>query len=119
MDLDGANQINISATREKEASPRYFASGSLAYATEVRRQGFQIIRVPPDGTPPIALVTLPDPITSFAISRDGERLAIVAGRVTDRGRGKAEFAFTIQALAGGAPFGIPLMLNEQVVGPQF
>lgn len=119
MDLDGANQINISATREKEASPRYFASGSLAYAAEVRRQGFQIIRVPSDGTPPIALVTLPDPITSFAISPDGERLAIVAGRVTDRGRGKAEFAFTIQALAGGAPFGVPLMLNEQIVGPQF
>ena len=119
MDLDGGNQINLSATRERESAPRFFASGDLAYAAEVRRKGWQILRIPADGTPAIALVTTPDPITAFALSPDGQRLAIVAGRVTDPRRGRAEFAFTIQALAGGAPFGVPLMLNEQVVGPHF
>ena len=119
MDLDGGNQTNLSATREREAAPRFFASGDLAYAAESKRKSWQILRIPADGTPAIALVTTPDPITAFAISGDGQRLAIVAGRVTDPRRGKAVFAFTIQALAGGAPFGVPLMLNEQIVTPHF
>lgn len=119
MDVDGGNQTNLSATREREAAPRFLVSGDLAYAAEVRRNGFQIVRVPADGTPVITLATSLTPITSFAVSADGQRLAIVAGRVTDPRRGRAEFTFSIQSLAGGAPFQVPLLLNEQVVGLHF
>ncbi|MEO8294821.1 MAG: LpqB family beta-propeller domain-containing protein [Gemmatimonadota bacterium] len=119
MDINGADQVNISATREKEASPRYFPNGDLAFAQEVKRKGWQIVRVPADASPSSIIATGLNPITSFAVSRDGDRLAIVAGRVTDPRHGKAEFAFSIQALTGGAPWQIPLMLNEQVVRPEF
>ncbi|MEP7325752.1 MAG: LpqB family beta-propeller domain-containing protein, partial [Gemmatimonadota bacterium] len=119
MDIDGGNQTNLSATREREAAPRFLASGDLAYAAEVRRNGYQILRVPSDGTPAIVLATSPTAITSFAISAAGDRLAIVAGRVTDPRRGRAEFTFSIQSLAGGAVFQVPLMLNEQIVNPHF
>ena len=119
MDIDGGNQTNLSATREREAAPRFLPSGDLAYAAEVRRNGYQIVRVPADGTPVVTLATSASPITAFAISAEGDRLAIVAGRVTDPRRGRAEFSFSIQSLAGGAPFQVPLTLNEQVVGPHF
>lgn len=119
MDPDGANQINLSATRGKETSPRYLATGDLVYAAEVRRREYQVVRIPSDGSPPIVLATMPNPITSFGLSADGQRIAIVSGRVTDPRRGRAEFSFSIQSLAGGAPFQVPLMLNEQVVGPHF
>jgi Tol biopolymer transport system component len=119
MDVDGGNQTNLSATRERETAPRFLASGDLAYAAEVRHNGFQVVRVPADGTPAITLATSATPITAFAVSADGTRLAIVAGRVTDPRRGRAEFTFSIQSLSGGAPFQVPMLLNEQVVGPHF
>ena len=119
MDLDGSNQLNISSTREKEASPQYFANGDLAWAAEVKRNGWQLVRVPAGDTAKVVLASNPQPITAWAVSRDGERLAVVAGRITDRGRGRAEFTFTLIGLAGGAPFTIPLAVNEQVVKPNF
>jgi uncharacterized protein YjdB len=119
MDVDGGNQTNLSATRERETAPRFLASGDLAYAAEVRHNGFQVVRLPVDGTPAITLATSAAPITAFAVSADGTRLAIVAGRVTDPRRGRAEFTFSIQSLSGGAPFQVPMLLNEQVVTPHF
>jgi uncharacterized protein YjdB len=119
MDTDGANQVNLSGTREPETSPVYFPNGDLAYAAEVKHKGWQVIRIPADGSTAMVLATDLNPITSFGLSRDGERLAIVAGRVIDPRRGRAEFSFSIQALSGGAPFLVPLMANEQIVRPGF
>jgi uncharacterized protein YjdB len=119
MDMDGSNQVNLSNTREKEASPQYFSNGDLAYAAEMKRNGWQVVRVPAGDTSRVVLATDPNPITSLALSRDGEQLAVVAGRITDRGRGRAEFTFSLVTLSGGAPFTIPLAVNEQVVKPNF
>lgn len=119
MDLDGSNQTNLSHTREKEASPQYFVNGDLAWAAELKRNGWQVVRVPAGDTTKVVLASNPQPITTWALSRDGERLALVAGRITDRGRGRAEFTFSLVGLAGGAPFAIPLAVNEQVVKPSF
>lgn len=119
MDLDGANQVNLTGTREREASPRYFPNGDLSFAGEVRRKGWQVLRVPANGAPADTLVTDPNPIPYFALSRDGTRLAFVAGRVTDPRRGRAEFTFSLLSLSGGAAFPVPLMANEQVIRPGF
>jgi Tol biopolymer transport system component len=119
MELDGTNQVNLSSTREKEAFPQYFPNGDLAYAAETRRNGWQVLRAPAGDTARVVLASDPNPITSMALSRDGERLAIVAGRIADRGRGRAEFTFSMLPVSGGAPFVIPLVVNEQVVKPSF
>jgi hypothetical protein len=39
----------------------------------------------------------------------------VAGRITDRGRGRAEFVLNLYQLPGGTPVVIPSLPNEQVV----
>lgn len=119
MDLDGANQVNLTGTREREMSPRYFPNGDLSFATEMKRNAWQILRVPADGSPAVPLSADLNPIPYFAISRDGDRLAIVAGRVTDPRRGRAEFTFTLKSLGGGEPFLVPLMTNEQIIRPSF
>jgi uncharacterized protein YjdB len=119
MDLDGSNQANLSNTKEKESSPHFFPDGDLAWAREVRRSGWQIARMAgTDTTGADVLLVEQHPITSFGVSRDGQRLAVVAGRITDRGRGRAEFSFSLVSL-GGAPFMVPLVANEQVVKPSF
>lgn len=115
MELDGTNQVNLSHTREKEASPQYFPNGDLVYAAEQRRDGWQIVRVPAGDTTRVVLASDRNPVTALALSRDGERLAMVAGQISDRGRGQAEFTFSLRPVSGGAPFAIPLAVNEQVV----
>jgi dipeptidyl aminopeptidase/acylaminoacyl peptidase len=114
MDLDGSNQVNLSATREKEGSPQFFANGDLAYAAEQRRGGWQVVRTAPGDTARAVLATSEQAITSLALSPEGDLLAVVAGRITDRGRGRAEFVFSLVQLPGGTPLVIPTMANEQV-----
>jgi hypothetical protein len=115
MDADGGNQVNLSNTKEKESAPRFLADGSLIYGAETRRDGWQVVRVLPGNSGKTVLANSPQPITSIGLSATGERLAIVAGRITDRGRGKAEFTFSLLPLTGGTPFTVPMALNEQVV----
>ena len=115
MDMDGSNQVNLSNTREKEVSPQFFSNGDLAYAAETRRNGWQVVRVAAGDTAKVVLATSREPVTSIALSPDGERLVTVAGRITDRGRGRAEFVFLLYQLPGGTPLVIPTLPNEQVV----
>jgi Tol biopolymer transport system component len=115
MEMDGSNQVNLSQTREKEASPNFFSNGDLAYVAETRRNGWQVVRVAAGDTANVVLVTSQQPVTSIALSPDGERVVTVAGRIADRGRGRAEFVFLLYQLPGGTPLVIPTLPNEQVV----
>ena len=115
MDLDGGNQVNLSQTREKEVMPRFFSNGDLALAVESRRAGWQVVRITTADTSRVVLASSPQPITSLALNRDGDKLTVVAGRITDRGRGRAEFVVTLYQIPGGAPVVIPTLPNEQVV----
>lgn len=113
MSVDGLNQVNLSKSREKEASPQFFSNGDLAFAAEGRR-GWQVVRVAAGDTSRVVLATSPQPVTSIALSPDGSRLVMVTGRITDRGRGRAEFVLSLYQLPGGAPLVIPTLPNEQV-----
>ena len=115
MDLDGSNQANLTNTREKEASPQFSLDGTLVFAAETRRSGWQVVRVTEGDTARVVLATSPQPITSLTLSRDGSHLMVVAGRITDRGRGRAEFVLTLYQLPGGGPVIIPTLPNEQVL----
>jgi TolB protein len=115
MDLDGGNQVNVSQTKEKETSPQFFPNGDLSWAAETRRGGWQLVRQAQTDTSRVVLATDPGPVSSFAVSPDGQRLVMVAGRISDQGRGRAEFRFGLIPLNGGVPLVIPLLPNEQVV----
>lgn len=118
MGMDGSSQVNLSGSKEREASPQFFPDGDLAYAAEDRR-GYQVLRVSTTGAAPEVLSTSQNPITAIALSRDGRLLAIVSGRIIDTRRGRAQFSFSLEPTAGGTVVTIPLVLNEQVVGPSF
>ena len=60
------------------------------------------------------------PIASLAVSRDGRRIAYVAGRLADPAKPKSRFALFLQPLTGGgAPVAVPLRPGEQVLSPSF
>ena len=61
-----------------------------------------------------------DPIPAFAISREGDRLAYVVGRITDVAKGRVEFSLFLQSTAPNAP-AVPVPLNpgEQILSPSF
>lgn len=115
MDLDGGNQVNLSHTREKESSPRFFPNGDLAFAAEMRRNGWQVVRTASGDTARTVLATNPQPVTSIALSPDGAQLVLSAGRITDRGRGRAEFVVWLIERPGAVPLVIPTLPNEQVL----
>ena len=114
MEMDGSNQVNLSGTGEKETSPQFFSNGDLAFAAEARRN-WQVVRVAAGDTSKVVLATSPQPVTSIALSPDGAQLVMVTGRITDRGRGRAEFVVMMYQLPGGAPLVIPTLPNEQVL----
>jgi TolB protein len=115
MNLDGGIQVNLSQSREKEVAPQFFPNGDLALAVEARRGGWQVVRLVAGDTARTVLGTSAQPITSIALSREGSQLITVAGRITDRGRGRAEFVLNLYQLSGGTPVVIPTLPNEQVV----
>ena len=120
MAIDGSGQVNVTGSKDREDSPHYFPNGDLAIAAEVRRRGYQVLRIPADGSAPVTVTSNPNPITSFGVSRDGTLLAVVAGRVTDPRRGRAQFTFSLEpATPGNVVVTIPLVLNEQIGGVGF
>ena len=43
-----------------------------------------------------------EPVAGLAVSRDGDRLAYVVGRITDATKGRVEFSLFVQPLAAGS-----------------
>jgi hypothetical protein len=54
------------------------------------------------------------------VSSDGERVAYVAGKVAEAGKGKSQLSLRIQPLAPrSTPVLVPLHPGEQVLSPSF
>ena len=118
MDIAGGAARRVTKTGARESSPRFLPSGELLYVLE-RGRGSRIMRLAPGGTPAMVLET-DRPIASLDVSRDGERIAYVTGRLADVQKGKAEFRLYLHPLSPGAtPTQIPLRPGEQVVSPAF
>jgi hypothetical protein len=122
MNLDGSNQRRLTRTSERESSPRFFRNGDLAYVVErgSRSRGSRVMRLAWGGTSPSLVLQTEDPVRAVAVSREGDRLAYVIGRITDAAKGRVEFSFFLQSTAPGShPVPVPLNPGEQILNPSF
>ena len=122
MNLDGTNQRRLTKTSERESSPQFFRNGDLAYVVERggRSKGSRIMRLAWGGTSSNQLLQTEDPVPAIAVSREGDRLAYVVGRITDVAKGRVEFSLFLQSTAPGSPpVPVPLNPGEQILNPSF
>ena len=122
MSLDGTNQRRLTKTSLRESSPRFFRNGDLAYVAERggRSKGSRVMRMAWGGSAGSPLVQTEDPIPAIAISREGDRLAYVVGKITDATKGRVEFSLFLQSTApGSSPVAVPLNPGEQILSPSF
>ena len=122
MELSGGEARRVTRTEVRESSPRFLPDGGLVYVAERggRSRGSRVLRLAAEGAAPAMVLETDLPIAALSVSRDGERVAYVVGRLTDASRGKAQFSLFIHPLAAGAvPTEVPLRPGEQVVSPAF
>jgi Tol biopolymer transport system component len=121
MNLDGSNQRRLSKSSARQTNPRFFRNGDLAYVMERGggSKGSKVIRLTAGGSESQLLQT-EQPIAALAVSRDGDRLAYVLGRIKDAAKGRVDYSLFLQSTApGSTPVAIPLQPGEQVVSPAF
>ncbi|HEX7336115.1 MAG TPA: LpqB family beta-propeller domain-containing protein [Gemmatimonadales bacterium] len=122
MGIDGSNPRRITRTSVREASPRFFPNGDLAFAVERGggSKGSKILRLAMGGSKTTSILQTEQPISALAVSRDGDRLAYVVGRIADAARGRVEFSLFLQSTATGSPpVPVPLKSGEQILTPSF
>ncbi|MEO8089346.1 MAG: Ig-like domain-containing protein [Gemmatimonadales bacterium] len=122
MNLDGTNQRRLTKTSERESSPQFFRNGDLAYVVERggRSKGSRIMRLAWGRTSSNQLLQTEDPVPAIAVSREGDRLAYVVGRIADVAKGRVEFSLFLQSTAPGSPpVPVPLNPGEQILKPSF
>jgi dipeptidyl aminopeptidase/acylaminoacyl peptidase len=112
----------VTRTDRRESLPRFLPNGDLLYVVERggRSKGSRIVRVAgAEGEGALVLET-DQPIGGLAVSRDGNRVAYVVGRLTDAAKGSAQFTLLVQPLAAGsAPSSVALRPREHVLSPSF
>jgi uncharacterized protein YjdB len=121
MNLDGSNQRRLIKASARQTNPRFFRNGDLAYVLERGggSKGSKVIRLTASGGETQLLQT-EQPIAGLAVSRDGDRLAYVLGRVKDAAKGRVDYSLFLQStVPGSPPVVIPLQPGEQIVSPSF
>jgi hypothetical protein len=122
MSLNGSSQRRLTRTPLREASPRFFRNGDLGYVVERggRSKGSKVMRLPWGASAATPLLQTEDPVPAIAISREGDRLAYIVGKITDATKGRVEFSLFLQSTAPGSPaVSVPLNPGEQVLSPSF
>ena len=122
MDIAGGEARRLTRSDFRESSPRFLPGGDLVFVSERggRSRGSRVMRIALGGGEAAPVLETEEPIASLDVSRDGSHLVYVVGRLTDRGRGKAQFSLFLHPLApAGAPVQVPLQPGEQVVSPAF
>ncbi len=122
MAMDGGGQTRLTKTSLRESSPRFFRNGDLAYVMERggRSRGSRVMRLPSGSGTGSPVLETEDPISALAVSREGDRLAYVVGKITDVAKGRVEFSLFLQSTAPGSPATlIPLRPGEQILSPSF
>ena len=122
MGIDGTSQRRLTRGSARETSPRYARNGDLFYVVERGggSKGSRLMRLPAGGGGGSQMLQTEDPISALAISREGDRLVYLVGRVRDAAKGRVEFSFFLQPLQPGRPSAaIPLQPGEQISSPSF
>jgi hypothetical protein len=69
---------------------------------------------------PTQLLQTDEPITALAVSRDGDRVVYVMGRIRDGSRARSDFSLHLQPVQSGRPpVIVPLQPGEQISSPSF
>jgi uncharacterized protein YjdB len=122
MGIDGSNQRRLTRTSVRESSPRFFRNGDLAYAVERGggSKGSRIMRMALANKKATSLLQTDEPIPSLAVSREGDRLAYIVGRIADAARGRVDFSLFLQStVPGSKSVAVPLKPGEQILTPSF
>jgi WD40 repeat protein len=117
--IDGGEARRLTKSGDRENSPRYLPNGDLIYVLEKGSKA-RVIRLAQAGAPPLPVLEIDQPVIALDVSRDGERVAYVAGKLAEAGKGKSQLTLRIQQLgAGSTPLLAPLHPGEQVLSPSF
>jgi len=122
MTVEGTDQRRLTRTPVRESSPRFFRNGDLGYIAERggRSKGSRIMRLPWGAAGANQLFQTEDPAPALAISREGDRLAYLVGKIADAAKGRVEFSLFLQSTApGSSAVSVPLNPGEQVLSPSF
>jgi uncharacterized protein YjdB len=121
MSLDGSNQRRLTKSSARDSNPRFFHGGDLLYVTERggKSKGSRVMRGGAAGSAGLLFET-DQPIASLALSRDGDRVAYIVGRLADASKGRVEFSLFLQSTAPGSqPVAVPIRPGEQILNPSF
>jgi len=120
VELAGGEARRLTKTGDREASPRFLPTGDLIYVLDKGSKA-RIMRLAAGGAAaPLPVLEIDQPVVALDVSPDGERIAYVAGKVAEAGKGKSQLSLRIQALAPrSTPVLVPLHPGEQVLSPSF
>ncbi len=122
MGIDGGTARRLTRTPLRESSPHFFRNSDLAYVVDRgdRSKGSRIMRLAWGSSESSPVVETEEPVPSFAVSREDDRLVYVLGKIKDVAKGSVDFSFFLQSTAPGSrPTAIPLRPGEQVLSPAF
>jgi TolB protein len=122
MNLDGTNQRRLNKGSARETNPRYTRSGDLFYVVGRggESRGSKVMRLAAGSGNVSQVLQTEDPISALAVSREGDRLAYVVGRMRDAAKGRVDFSLFLQSTAAGSPpMSVPLQAGEQILNPSF
>jgi uncharacterized protein YjdB len=122
MNIDGTNQRRLTKGLARETNPRYSRNGDLFYVVEGGggSKGSRVMRVTAANGNISQVLQTDEPISSLAVSREGDRLAYVVGQIRDAAKGRVEFSLFLQATASrNSPVSVPLQPGEQILSPSF
>jgi uncharacterized protein YjdB len=120
VNVEGGEARRLTKTGDKEAIPRYLPSGDLLYVLDKGSKA-RLMRLASGSTAaPLPVLEIDQPVVALDVSPDGERVAYVAGKLAEAGKGKSQLSLRIQSLAPrSTPVLVPLHPGEQVLSPSF
>ena len=117
--IDGGEARRLTKSGDRENYPRYLPNGDLIYVVEKGSKA-RVMRLPAGAAAPLPVLEIDQPVVALDVSRDGERVAFVAGKLAEAGKGKSQLTLRVQPLgAGSVPLLVPLRPGEQVLSPSF
>ena len=123
MGLDGGNQRRLTRSSARETNPRFSRNGDLLYVMERGggSKGSKVMRLASSSGSILQILQTEDPVSSLAVSRDGDRMAYVVGRVRDASRGRIDFGLFLRptTISSSPPIALPLQPGEQILSPSF
>jgi uncharacterized protein YjdB len=120
VDLEGGEARRLTKTGDKEGSPRFLPSGDLIYVIDKGSKSRLMRLTAGSAAAPLPLLEIDQPVVALDVSPDGERIAYVAGKVAEAGKGKSRLSLRIQPLVPrSTPILVPLHPGEQVLSPSF